>query len=568
MLAKAGNMPPSLGVKSEEANGTEVDDYSPRSCESDRCSASSLSTSPESTPMRARPSGQSPSVTCAVEVTLLSAQDSHAPLVAAAWQRRAAGPGQLALSSRAVSSKGDAKRSSRAGSLLHSKLCAAKANGQIAVTSRKEDKAPGGLLAARPPSRLAAAVAVAKAESSGDLMGFLSMLAAGQSVGRDTVATRARDDSSLPLGGTLSRESTQNGCDGACSEASTSSFTVGYGVDVLSRTVMAEGASGSGGVVCSSSFDLDAEPAVWLSTNGDGGAADVEDWVAKKGSLRWIRQRAGGAEVDGGGPIRRRARRGIRARGEMGYELLRSPWSWGDTAESSADKDFAAEPDQDAGMLRNLSNGGLSHDSDSAFGGEQEFAEHDGDHLDCSSSVEKGKGSKGKWFSLSAGQSTEDLLNAFTKDLEAADKPQPQTKAAISLRCWLFMSFFQLHSLLFSPQWWLMLSMTCKGLQISISDRGFCCRASAQKAKQLLTPAELDAQMASLAGPAAVREPDLVLVRLMLLFFNHLQTVYTSRVSIFRMFRTCLERSEKSMMALHFEICSDYSKNAFWDCSS
>ncbi|KAK9915644.1 hypothetical protein WJX75_002087 [Coccomyxa subellipsoidea] len=83
---------------------------------------------------------------------------------------------------------------------------------------------------------------------------------------------------------------------------------------------------------------------------------------------------------------------------------------------------------------------------------------------------EEANGTEMDDYSPRSCQSTEDLLNAFTKDLEAADKPQPQTKAAISLR------------------------------------------ASAQKAKQLLTPAELDAQMASLAGPAAVREPDLVLV--------------------------------------------------------
>ncbi len=429
MLVKAGKVLQTLVTQSTGANGSELpgmDCHSPRSCASDPCSVSSLSTSPESTPMRARPGAESPSATSAVQVTLLSAEDAHAPLVAAARQGRI-----LHSNADPAASNGHPKRASLASSPLPSKLLAIKANGQKAGVSSKQSSGSGSaLIPARPPSRMAAAVAVAKAESSGDLMGFLSMLAARQTGSKAAVELRSRDDSSLPVQTDPIRDYIPNGCDGVCSEASTSSLTLGNGSDLPSRAAAAEGAPGSGGAVPSGSMDL-VDGDAWLAGNGDVSTAEEGgDWVAKKGSLRWIKQRGGGAEVDGGGPIRRRARRGNRARGEMGYALLRGPWTWGDNADAGA-----TEPDQDAGMLRSVSHGGLSHDSDSAFGCEQYFGEQDeeaeGDVLECSSSAEKG--SKGKWFNLSGGQSTEDLLNAFTKDLAAADEPP----AKFNQRCLL-----------------------------------------------------------------------------------------------------------------------------------
>ena len=179
ILAKAGKVLHSLVTQSTGANGSELpgmDSHSPRSCASDPCSVSSLSTSPESTPMRARPGAESPSATSAVQVKLLSAEDAHAPLVAAARQGRI-----LQSNADPAASDGHPKRASLASSPLPSKLLATKANGQKAGVSSKQSSGSGSaLIPARPPSRMAAAVAVAKAESSGDLMGFLSMLAARQ----------------------------------------------------------------------------------------------------------------------------------------------------------------------------------------------------------------------------------------------------------------------------------------------------------------------------------------------------------------------------------------------------
>ncbi|CAL8470427.1 g9969 [Coccomyxa elongata] len=473
----------SRGMANEDSEST-------RSLAPDHCSISLLNTSVDIFATKSQPANESASAVRlqyaghTVEVTLLSAEDAHAPLVAAARSGTSMGVSRQ-VAAHITGKQTEPKRpngsqfSPPVSGLGSAGVSSQGAAADTAVQSRAPCDAWAGY---SPPARLAAAVAVAKAESSGDLMGFLSMLAAGQTAGESAPQARAPDGSSFPSNGACNQGTPLNGWDGAASDASTSSFTIGDSTGPLSRSGLSEGAlnrlGASGGVLRSSSldvFDGGAEQArAMLLANGaaecDSSMSNGEDWVAKKGSLRWIRQRGAAAQADGGGPIRRRARRGSRMRGDMGYALLRSPWSWGDPADVSV----SSRPDEDV-LSRTHSNGGLSHNSDLALGrssSEQWLAEHDRGQADGegwtigrSSSVEKA--SKDKWF-LSGGQSTEDLLSAFTKDLEAADEPQPQLTTA--------------------P------------------------RAIFDGARQLLTPADLDAQIARLAGDAAVREPDLILV--------------------------------------------------------
>lgn len=437
-------------VRRGMANG---DSESTRSLAPDQCSVSLLNTSVDTFATKSQLAGESASAERSqpagptVEVTLLSAEDAHAPLVAAARNGTSMGTSRQVA---AQNTGGQTEPMRPNGSQISppvrglgsAGVSSQGAAADTAVQSRALCDAWAGY---SPPARLAAAVAVAKAESSGDLMGFLSMLAAGQTAGELAPQARAPDgSSSFPSNGACNQGTPLNGWDGATSDASTSSFTIGDSTGPLSRNGLSEGAlhrlGASGGVPRSSSldvFDGGAEQATArLLANGaaecDSSVSNGEDWVAKKGSLRWIRQRGAAAQADGGGPIRRRARRGSRLRGDMGYALLRSPWSWGDPADVSV----GSRPDEDV-LSRTHSNGGLSHDSDLALGrssSEQWLAEHDRGQADGegwsigrSSSVEKA--SKDKWF-LSGGQSTEDLLSAFTKDLEAADEPQPQLTTA------------------------------------------------------------------------------------------------------------------------------------------
>ncbi|BDA44468.1 hypothetical protein COCOBI_05-6540 [Coccomyxa sp. Obi] len=457
----------------------------------DHCSDSLPNTSDDAFATRSQPADESSSAMRSqpagptIEVMLLSAEDAHAPLVAAARHGTSMGTSrQVAAQSTGRQTEPMRPNGSQLGQPVNGMGSAGVSSQGAADDRAVQSRAPCDAWAGySPPVRLAAAVAVAKVESSGDLMGFLSMLAAGQTGCEPAPKAQAQDGSSFPSDGACSQATPLNGWDGAASDASTSSFTFGDSSGPLSGSGLSEDAlnrlGAPGGVPRSTSLDVldgGTEQAARLSANGavaecNSSMGNGEDWVAKKGSLRWIRQRGAAAQADGGGPIRRRARRGSRARGDMGYALLRSPWSWGEPADLSVDGGL----DSDV-LSRTHSNGGLSHDSDLALGrsgSEQWLAEHDRGQADGegwtvgrNSSVEKA--SRGKWFNLSGGQSTEDLLSAFRKDLEAADEPQPQPKAAA--------------------------------------------RANADGEKQPLTPADLDAQIASVAGAAAVREPDLILV--------------------------------------------------------
>ena len=440
----------SMGLKER---GTAIrDSQSTRSLAPNVCSIASLNTSvnaPANTPrpaneslpaVRSEPSGPT------IEVVLLSAEDAHEPLVAAARHGTSLGTSrQVAAQHSGRQTKPIRSNGSQASQPVTGLGGAGVSSQDAEVSWAAESRAPGDAWAGyTPPARLAAAVAVAKAESSGDLMGFLSMLAVGQTAGESAPTTQAQDGIRIPSNGACSQEAPLNGWDGAGNNASTSSATLGDGSSPLSRRGLSEdtlhrlGRPG-GGVPRSASLDVldgGAEQAVRLSANGaaesESGRGDGEDWVAKKGSLRWIRQRGASALADGGGPIRRRARRGSQARGDMGYALLRSPWSWG----TAADVSVEGGADEDV-LSRTHSNGGLSHDSDLALGrsgSEQWLAGHDrgpadGEQWGAAEGSSAEKASKGKWF-LSGGQSTEDLLSAFTKDLEAADEPQPQSKAA------------------------------------------------------------------------------------------------------------------------------------------
>lgn len=407
--------------------------------------------------------------TSTVEVTLLSAEDSLAPLLAAARQGRSSQPANPA-STRGRSSNGPA---APAGGRLQppNGLRSAQTNGPgAAVSSGLQRAAAGGAAPGTAAAQARSAAAMAKSGSSGDLLGFLSMLTAAQTAGSGAADPRSGNDAVLPLSSSLGRERPhEDGCDGACSDASVSSFTGGgTGSGVPSGRASAEGAYPQPGaeniIPRSTSYDLfdgGGEPASWLSANGgtetaEGGAR--EDWVAKKGSLRWIRQGGGGIQADGGGPIRRRARRGIRARGDMGYGLLRSPWSWGEAAQeastAAASPDCgAAHPngavsDQDClGIPRNLSNGAFSQESDwsqrNGRGSRVSLFAEDTADVNPGEGFGEGserrastdRGSRGRWFSLSGGQSTEDLLSAFTKNLEAAEEPPAQAKSSDAHGC-------------------------------------------------------------------------------------------------------------------------------------